>query len=239
MYNLNNIKNIATIAIFIGVSGCASKDVNETNKDSAQLSALSNSDYEMVEHGMHKKHDKVMPGIIINNSKPVYVLQYRKLKEEAKIQYEDKSKSNIEVESSKNTSSKNTKLANKDENNKSETISKIDRKNCPARKVNNQISNLSCSKITDIFFELDSYVLSDRAKTKLSSLSSTYKKIELIGLSDKVGEKSYNENLATNRAEAVKKHLESLGHKDVKVNSGLNVQLDGNQFRKVIVLGEG
>jgi outer membrane protein OmpA-like peptidoglycan-associated protein len=70
--------------------------------------------------------------------------------------------------------------------------------------------------IKPIFFEFDSYGLTEAELEKLNGLSSILSKfptlkIEIIGHTDNVGNRGYNESLAQKRAKAVAKQLTTLG----------------------------
>jgi outer membrane protein OmpA-like peptidoglycan-associated protein len=91
--------------------------------------------------------------------------------------------------------------------------------------------------MADIFFQLDSFDISyDQMKT-IDSLDVFNKELELIGLSDYIGNDEYNINLSKNRAKEVKDILLQKGASKVHINSGLQSSLIGSDFRKVIILG--
>lgn len=103
--------------------------------------------------------------------------------------------------------------------------------------VNSYISNCDCLKVADVFFSLNSSEVSSEQLAAIDKLDVFEKSLEVIGLSDSLGEGGYNRNLASSRSNTVHEILMLNGAKEVFINSGLQSSLTGPEFRKVIILG--
>ncbi|MFN8881531.1 MAG: OmpA family protein [Cyclobacteriaceae bacterium] len=84
------------------------------------------------------------------------------------------------------------------------------------------IASKSGTTLNNVFFETNSYALSEKSKTELSQLAQFLRDnpeiaIEIQGHTDNVGQESYNQELSLKRAGSVKQHLLADGIQENRV----------------------
>lgn len=205
--------------VCVGLGGCAADPVEEVIYSPIVVTGKYPAEPMGSKHGASHFNDEVQPGIRVTRFDSEYALvnDYKAVLSSK----DDAASSNQHV-----VGINGMDTFQVDESAKSATAG-MEGKTAPG---------CDCSVIGDIFFELNSSVLTSEAMKMLSEMPVNGKSLEVIGYADALGNTSRNLVLAKGRASAVASVLGKRA-KAVKVKAWLESEFEGSQFRKVIVVG--
>jgi len=219
----------AIIILFsIGSFGCASlSDSDAPEQKPITVNYTTNIPHHEIDIDSVYINSQLVPGVSIQSTNTMPTLSPYRSPYVSQNSASDMDLNNLVA------NSKNSKSA--DISDPPSSISTLSNEPSYVRKVPFCSASDDCFK-NEVFFDLDSFEITDQKfLATLPTLKGSV--VEIIGYADRVGDPNHNMNLASQRALAVQKLLQSNGITVARIAPPNVASVNGNNFRKVIIVG--